>query len=636
MPIDMEKFVWRHRLSTRILALNIGGLIVIMTMIIGTLWLSWQLEGAGAAINDAGSLRMRANLVQIELDRENAVGHSNVEKTVFEQNKLLDQLLSGDPSRPLFIPNDVGVKNQFIKVAELWRNKMVPAIYSADSADRSKKYYSLLPDFVAQTNLLVSLIERANEQKSNLLRVSQGVLALTACFGALAIAYLLYLWIILPLIRLQDGVQRMAKHDFSVRLPVDSRDEFGSLMQGFNAMADELESLYRDLEARVADKTVRMERQNHELTTLYDVLVFLNQPADIEQLCSGFLKKAMRHFNADGGSLRVLDGHTDRLHLVVSEGLSAEQINADQCTHVNACHCGHATFQNRIIIKDLKSSRAQLPCAKSGFVSLAAFRVACLDQSLGEFTLHFYEERSLSAAEAQVLNLLGQHLGVALENRRLSARAREVAVAQERNLLAQGLHDSIAQGLNFLKMQVDLLKKAQSDGDHAEVEEIVELISGGIDESYQDVRELLLNFRSKLGPGELFGGIRESADRFSRQTGTEVSFSVIDEGGAPLSPEQQLQLLFIVQEALSNIRKHAGASHVQIVVRNGPDFEIEVIDDGSGFDLKEVDSRGEGHIGLHIMRERAERIGAHLELNTSPGEGTLIKLCLSKCLRKAA
>ncbi|NDV14017.1 type IV pili methyl-accepting chemotaxis transducer N-terminal domain-containing protein [Crenobacter caeni] len=631
-----EKFVWRHRLSTRILALNIGGLIVIMSMIVGTLWLSWQLEGAGAAINDAGSLRMRANLVQIKLDREEGIDQSDVDKAVQEQNRLLDRLLSGDPSRPLFIPNDSDVRKQFLKVADHWRNKMVPAIYSKDIENRSKIYYALLPDFITQTNLLVSMIERANEQKSNLLRFSQGVLALTVCLGALAIAYLLYLWIILPLGRLQNGVHRMASHDFTVRLPIDSRDEFGGLMQGFNAMADELESLYRDLEARVADKTARMERQNHELTTLYDVLVFLNQPAEIETLCSGFLGKVMRHFNAQGGSLRVLDGRSDRLHLVVSEGLPQDQIGAEQCTHVNACHCGHATFQNKIIIQNLNYSNNKLPCSKSGFVSLAAFRIACLDQSLGEFTLLFSKERNLSAAEAQVLSLLGQHLGVALENRRLSARAREMAVAQERNLLAQGLHDSIAQGLNFLKMQVDLLKRARNVGDHAEVEEIVELISGGIDESYQDVRELLLNFRSKLGPGELFEGIREAADRFSRQTGISVSFFVEDAGGAPLPPEQQLQLLFIVQESLSNIRKHANARSVSINVLNSPDFQIEVTDDGSGFDLAEVDARGEGHIGLHIMRERAERIGAQLEFKTSPGMGTKIRLILSKRLRKAA
>jgi two-component system nitrate/nitrite sensor histidine kinase NarX len=79
------------------------------------------------------------------------------------------------------------------------------------------------------------------------------------------VIYLLYLWIILPVLRLQDGLQRMAAREFSLRLPIATRDEFGTLNAGFNRMADELQELYQDLAARVDSKTAELARQNRDL-----------------------------------------------------------------------------------------------------------------------------------------------------------------------------------------------------------------------------------------------------------------------------------------------------------------------------------------------------------------------------------
>src|SRR5690606_931726 len=109
--------------------------------------------------------------------------------------------------------------------------------------------------------------------------LSQGILIVIACIGMLAMIYLLYLWIIFPVLRLQHGLSRMAAHEFNLRLPVESQDEFGVLTSGFNSMADELESLYNDLEARVNEKTAQLAAQNKELAILYDMAAFLNQPS---------------------------------------------------------------------------------------------------------------------------------------------------------------------------------------------------------------------------------------------------------------------------------------------------------------------------------------------------------------------
>ncbi|MFS8931945.1 type IV pili methyl-accepting chemotaxis transducer N-terminal domain-containing protein [Cupriavidus taiwanensis] len=621
----------RHRLSTRIISLSLAVLLVVLGMISGTLWLSWKLEGAGAAINDAGSLRMRANRVAIELALAHAGRVNDLPAQVQALNATLALLKKGDAARPLFLPDEPAIHTQMTRVTHDWQQRLRPlAVAGASPA----AYIAALPGFVAQADRLVVMIEHDSARKTDLLRLSQTALALMACIGTVAVIYLLYLWIILPVLRLQDGLRRMAAREFSLRLPVESRDEFGTLSEGFNRMAGELQGLYHDLEARVAQKTAELERHNRDLETLYEMAAFLNQAADAEAMAQGFLARVMRQFDADGGSVRVLDSRHGRMHLLAAAGLPAALAEADSCASANGCHCGDATREAVIAIVDLRgAARAgaadETPCGRDGFQSLAAFRIESQRGATGMFALHFRAPRKLPPSDRQLLQTLAQHLGTALEHLRLSATARQLAVVEERNLVAQGLHDSIAQGLNYLNLQVQLLDDAVARDDLAETRELVPMLRHGVEESYQDVRELLNNFRSRLGTGELRPAVEETVGRFRRQCRTEATLAIDERGGAwPLSPEQQLQVLFILQEALSNVRKHAMAAHVAVALSHGRDFRLVVQDDGEGFDPDELATRADAHIGLSIMRERAARLGAQLHVQASPGSGVRIELVL--------
>lgn len=621
----------RHRLSTRIVLLSLLALVVTLSMTGWTLWLSWRLEGAGAAINDTGSLRMRANAIGVALLQNNS---ALIQTELDNQRQTLLRLQQGVPARPLFLPADPSIHQQFKQVTELWTDQLAPAAATPPGAI----YLQKLPSFVAEADHLVSLIEHDNSSKTALLRFSQLVLIAIACAGTLTMIYLLFLWIIAPVQALQSGLQKLAQRELGARLPVETRDEFGVLTRGFNRMADELESLYRDLEGLVARKTAELGARNRELESLYEMAAFLNQPSDIDELCRGFLQRIMKQFGADGGSVRVIDPEGERLVLVVSYGLSPELEENEHCMKVDACLCGQATQQGVMIIRDFREIKEtqNLHCRKDGFTSLAVFRILTQNEVLGSFSLHFREKHDVPSDEAQLLDILGQHLGVALDNRRLSAKARQLAVAQERNLLAQGLHDSIAQGLNFLNLQVQILDQRVQKGGLDGVRDIVPQLRAGIEESYQDVRELLSNFRSKLQQGELKAGIDETVARFQRQTGLAVALDLQLDEGAPLPPEQQLQVLFIVQEALSNVRKHAHASQVRISVHNRRDFEMEVCDDGVGYDPEDVSESAEPHVGLQIMQERARRISASLSVDTALGRGVCIRLLLPASVRQAA
>lgn len=635
----------RDRLPTRIIASSLVALAVVLSMVAWSLWLSWGLEGAGAAINDTGSLRMMANRVSVELLRPgpDPDRRERVSQIVRTQDDTLALLARGNPSRPLFLPADPAIREQLDTVTRFWNDTLKPATARAQRDGDVSAYLAAMPLFVAEADKLVRMIELDNADKTTLLRLSQGVLAGIGSVGTVAMIYLLYLWIISPVLRLRDGLRRMAAGEFSTRLPVETRDEFGVLAHGFNLMADRLENLYRDLEDRVRQKTAELEAQNRDIGALYDMAAFLNQPNSIEAMCRGFLQRVMRQFGAEGGSIRALDPSDEKLNMLVAEGLSPELIEIERCMQADGCYCGVATQQGTQIVRDLRGidlaaapPPSALHCASEGFLSLAVFRIVARDEVLGSFSLHFRNKRQVSVAETQLLETLGQHLGVALENRRLDAKARQLAVVRERNLMAQGLHDSIAQGLNFLKLQLQLLDDAVARGDRDDIRDIVPLLRTGVEESYQDVRELLVNFRTKLDQGDLPDAIEEAVLRFRRQTGIEVDLDMQYGNDRPLPPEQQLQVLFILQEALSNVRKHAQAGHVRVSLRNDRDFEMEIADDGVGYDPDEVGQQEDSHIGLHIMRERAARLNAVIKLSSRPGAGATVRLVLPRAERRAA
>lgn len=628
---------WKNRLSTRIVLSSVVALSLVLGMVGWTLWLSWQLAGTAAAINETGSLRMRANRIGLNLLRHDEAAQAQVVVDLREQGRILAHFAGDLPGRPLFLSTDAPLRQQFHAVTTRW-DELADLAHEALVEGDSTAYLAQLPGFVAEADRLVHVLEIGNASKTTRLRVLQSVLIVMACLGTMAMIFLLYRWIIRPVQALQGGIQRMAARDFSVRVPVNNTDELGVLAQGFNRMADELQSLYEDLGERVRQKTAELERQNRQLSALYGMTAFLKKPNDIEALCRGFLQRVMDEFHAAAGSIRVLDPSGERLHIVVSLGFSSALQESEHCMRTDACFCGEATQRGTMIIRDFRKlpRPEEIGCMRDGFQAVSVFQIVTPEATLGTFSLHFRERTTMSSRELQLLEMLGQHLGAALDNQRLSIKARQLAVAEERNLVAQGLHDSLAQGLNFLNLQTQMLGSAVQQRRWEEVEEIVPLLKTGVSESYQDVRELLQNFRTRLGEESLRKAVDDTIGRFRRQTGLNVELHLDDRDGAPLHPDQQLQVLFILQEALSNVRKHAYASKVTVRIDNHRDFGMSIRDDGEGYDPKEVAERSETHVGLSIMRERAARLGGQLQMCSAPGQGTEVSLYLSQSDRLAS
>ncbi len=594
-----------------------------------TLWVSWQLDGGAAAVNEAGRLRMQSWRMAMSVERQDADA-MRVQRAEFDRSLAL--LRDGDPERPLFVPWDAVVRARFDAVESHWAQFQRRWLQErADTPDARAVVPGDLPtdtaDFVARVDAFVAAIEAHMSRWTALLYLCQmGMLAL-AVTAAVVIVYAGFVLVIEPVGRLKAATLRIREGDLGARVERVTSDEFGTLAEGFNRMADHLQSMYGQLEARVSEKTAELEEKRERLQALYEVTALVARATTLDELARGFVSRIARIAHADAAVVRWSDEANQRYLMLASEGLPEAMTEVEQCVDAGECHCGtpDAASQLRVI-----PIRAQAPalahCTRFGFATLVSVPVRLHARTMGEVDLFFHSELSLSEPERSLLEALASHLAGAMENLRLNALEMEAAVSQERTLLARELHDSIAQSLAFLKIQVQLMRDALDGGDAAQIQQVLGEIDAGVRESYGDVRELLIHFRTRANAEDIEPALATTLRKFEHQSGVPAKLQ-IQGHGLPLSPEWQIQVLHIVQEALSNVRKHARASRVWLDVQQQPRWRFEVRDDGVGF-VHDASSLRETHVGLRIMRERAERIGATLEVMSTVGRGTSVVLTL--------
>lgn len=630
-----------ERLSGKITGLLVLFFFVAVAAIGTTLYVSWQLEGSAAAINDAGSQRMRAYLMGYLMTGSDAgpseMVFAELQSELERFDKVWHDLEFGDPERPLAAPRDWETLTEIRTLKTNWALQGRPLIeqYVASKGDAAGResaiaYRQWVGGFVRQLNALVLRMEHNYAHSTNLLRAVQIALFALALLGTLVLIRFFFVQVIRPLDQIYSGIQHMAVSDFGARLPVRTRDEFGAVAKGFNLMAAHLEQFYEDLEKLVASKTTSLEERNAQLALMYGVTAILNEANDVDALCAAFINQVASALGADAGSVRLASEAQGEMYMVAHTGLPIDFLSREMAINCGECICGHAAEKGIPIIADPAGGCGMSPtqCAEMGFHTVGAFTINHDAFVIGVFSLFYKTERVFSSSEQSMLETLGRHLGVAVEYQRLRSRDREHAIAEERNLLAQELHDSIAQALSFLNIQVKLLQGAMDLGRPQEAQKALDQIREGVKESYEDVRELLLHFRTRAGASnDLDAAIRNAVDRFEMQTEIPVSFLSVGKR-APLEPDKQLQVLHIVQESLSNIRKHARASQVDIgVERSAEKTVITVRDNGMGFDPASISASG-GHVGLKIMKERASRVGAKCTVDSRPGQGTTVTLAL--------
>lgn len=402
------------------------------------------------------------------------------------------------------------------------------------------------------------------------------------------------------------------------------------IAQDIRALNDELTDLYEDMDNRVARQTMRLAQKTASLKILYDVAAGIQQAESIEELLLRFLRVLKEMINGRAATVRLVLPDGSR-RLIGSIGLNNVLVHEQDMAPVELCLCGKVLTPGDILCDNI------IPyCARNGrrmFKSTEIEEVKVPLKHRGELlgVYVIFVDRAGVTAREDIMDMLftvGHHLGVAIAKQRSDAETRRLSIIEERNSLAHELHDSLAQTLASLRFQCRMLTDSLATTPISEeAHNDLIRIRNGLDEAHTELRELLTSFRAPLDRRGLVPALAKLSNRLGLETGAHVLFQN-DCRPFELSATVELQLLRIVQEALTNIRKHAQAQTVRVLLTrivNGR-YLLLIEDDGVGFSTPTHRQHSGERIGLSIMEERARRIGATLTLESEPSEGTRIEI----------
>jgi two-component system, NarL family, nitrate/nitrite sensor histidine kinase NarX len=343
---------------------------------------------------------------------------------------------------------------------------------------------------------------------------------------------------------------------------------------------------------------------------------------------------------ARGGAIRLVSPGGRGMRLLGAVGLSPASLLKERVVPLDCGICGVALRADGMQL----DPRPQV-CARRFGASVddtdcgpvLAVPLHCAGKAIGVFNLFFGGSSRVPADLGALIEPTAQMLDLILENASIEDERLRASLVAERQMLAGEVHDSLAQGLAYMRMRMPLLHDAIRGGERQHALKYYQDVSDAMGEAHARLRELITQFRHAVDQG-LLQAFESTARTFEDRTGVKLT---IDNRASDLRlpPDQEAQVYQIVHEALANVIKHAGASSARIVIdRSSRSLKISVEDDGCGVPRRAraaAITAGE-HYGLDIMRERAQRIGATLEIRSAPGRGTRVRLVLPTRSRAAA
>lgn len=507
----------------------------------------------------------------------------------------------------------------------------------------SKFYTSLAGLVLILLGMILSsfALHRWPQQLNNLFFL-QLVLAGSGLYFITRIIFCVKNHFLAPLSQLRDWAQRMRNGDLSARVPQPAQGEFAALANDINNLGETLRSLTREMDDQVSQQTITLQRKTRSLEILYDVAAYSNSAKDIDELLITFLNTLTEIVYAHAGTVRLLTDD-NQMRLVGSVGLDSSIIKEIQLVPIEHCLCAQDFSENMILCQnhfDHCQSLVGEMLFDGDKLENIAIPLRYQNRTLGIYNL-FVEKLGLSEREdiKDILTNIGQHLSMAITKAYWEEESHRVSIMQERAMLAHELHDSLAQTLASLRFRVSMLQQTlrQETKKPSAAETEVEQIKEGLDEANFELRELLAHFRIRMDERGLIPATEDLIERFK----TESNIYIFFQNECPslkLPPILEVHLLHIIQEALTNIRKHSDAKNVRVLIRcsQHQHFNILIEDDGMGIESKVSSAIPGEHVGLTIMRERAARIGAELSIESEPGEGTRIEVKLQNADSKTS
>lgn len=426
-----------------------------------------------------------------------------------------------------------------------------------------------------------------------------------------------------PLARVRQWASEIRQGDFGARLPTPDSPELEGLSDDVNRLAEWLESLAADQEAQMQKQQGRLAEKSRSLELLYDVASGINTAPDVDILLTQFLGTLSEVMGSDSAVVLVTqtDGHLRRTAGTgdasswesLSRLMTAPEKNEDESgTPMDA-------------IERISSVASSRPAWLDGY-HVVTVPLIFSDRLNGVYRLLVDDAHSAVSEDfGNLLTSIGKQLGMAVEKARLDRESDRLSRMEERALLANELHDSLAQTLASLRFQVRVLDDTLRQDNESAIWQEMERIEASLDEANTELRELIAYFRAPIDRRGLIPALETAVSRFRKESGIEAVFQN-QWDNRDLPSEHEVQITRIVQEALANIRKHSEADMVRVLLTRARDeaYRVVIEDDGLGIALSETDRGDLDHFGLSIMQERAARIDGELRIESEPGEGTRV------------
>lgn len=568
--------------SSVITKINLS-LTAIIVMAVSTImvsyWLSDQADNDAYAINVAGSLRMQSyRFASSEIARS-------------EGNELIESAWQ-DPVMQKVI-RDAHLTALFQLLQSRWQD--IKTQFRHDGLSDHEKL-KIMDDFVTGLNTLVFGIQKSAEAKIRTLRTFQVIaFFITVALSAAAI-YWIYLRLTVPLIELTNTARQISRGDFSCNLSnTEGKDELSILSQSFSHMCKAIAYMYESLEKQVDEKTAELKHSNTTLTFLYR-LAWQTSTHEISK----------DDFSAIMQELSSVTGLDDiELCLLTESGdIPYLQVNG---TKENDPHCAERNCRDCMI--------GHAPAADQQH-----YTVSRENKDYGVLVVKLTENQPLQQWQEELLRSVASLFAIALSLQGEEEKIRRITLMNERNTIARELHDSLAQALSYLKIQVTRLNRAIAKNDQAILMDVSTELKQGLDSAYRQLRELLTTFRLKVDGKGLLEALQKTVDQFQEQSAMDIVLDY-DILNAPLSPQEEIHLLQIIREGCQNAINHSHGSRIRIALNTDAQKKIHLSIEDDGIGINQNPEKP-NHYGLAIILERSHQLSGDVKILQREEGGT--------------
>ncbi len=425
-----------------------------------------------------------------------------------------------------------------------------------------------------------------------------------------------------PLSALTNAAQQIEKGDLNTRLDIPGEDEIGQLSRSFDQMREAVLGYQTGLETSIKERTA-------EIVTAFEFSQEIVSQLNLDQLIQSVVDRSRTLMRADGASLCLLtpDGGSVELASTTNHKQAVKKLVqpiGDNLPDV-------VVASNRTISSQVSSFGCSFLQHIPDHQCLSA-PLHVGEQVIGAICVVRSKDQPFEEEESRAFSLLANSAAIAILNARYAEQARQLAqraaALSERERLASELHDNLAQTLNLVNFKIGQIQAMLSDSMSETAQTEIKQVQTNVESAIEEVRLVVSEMASPANAyeEELLPQLERSVEEFEQATGIVVGVTGVESAHTRLTALAQKQLLMIISEALTNIQRHAEAENVSLHFCADQDsLHVTIEDDGKGFQPEMI--KGNHHLGLRIMRTRAERSGGTVDIVSSPGKGTRVNAC---------